>query len=58
MKVHIYAKTDRVGSKVETTIEVEEDCSDDEIEEFAKQTLFEQLIEWNWHKVAVEKESE
>lgn len=51
MKIHVYAKTDRVGSKVETSIEVEDDCSDDEIEEFARQALFDQLIEWNWHKI-------
>lgn len=57
MKVWVYAKTDRVGSKVETTFEVDDDCSDSEIEEFAREVLFEQLIEWNWRKSGVEAAS-
>lgn len=36
-----------VGCKRSTTIEVDDDASDEEIEDQAREALFE-MIEWNW----------
>ncbi len=47
MKIKVYVSTDRVGSKDERTIEVEDDFDETEIEETARQTMFE-MINWGW----------
>lgn len=36
-----------VGCRRSETIEVEDDCSEDEIEEMARDTMY-SLIEWGW----------
>lgn len=46
-KVEVWVSTSKLGSKCSTTIEVEDDCSDAEIEVLAQETMF-GLIEWSW----------
>lgn len=49
-KIQVYAMTNRVGSKVTTIIEVMDNATDDEIEEMAREAMFE-LVEWGFHEV-------
>jgi hypothetical protein len=49
-RIRVYVTTNRVGSKVERIFEVEDDCSEQEIEEFAKDSMFE-MIEWGYSEV-------
>lgn len=49
MKIKVYVSTDKLGSKDERTIEVEDDFDDIDIEETARQTMFE-MINWGWEK--------
>lgn len=37
-----------VGCKKESKIEVDDDATDDEIEEHAREEMF-NMIEWGWH---------
>jgi hypothetical protein len=46
-----FIKTDKVGSLCEFKFEVENDASDTDIEEIAKECAFE-LIEWNYEEVS------
>jgi hypothetical protein len=50
MKVRVWAKTDKVGSRVKSEIDVDADATDEEIEENAMRELFERLIDWGWEK--------
>ena len=49
MKLIVYAKTNKVGSKVEREIEIDGDEDEDTIEEIARDTMFE-MIDWGWEK--------
>lgn len=45
--IRVYVSTNKVGSQCETSFQVEDNLSDEEIEEFAKEAMFD-LIEWNY----------
>lgn len=45
--VTVHVSTNKVGSKCSDEIEVEDDATDDEIEEAAKEVMF-NMIEWNY----------
>ena len=49
MMVKVYVSLDLVGCKQETEIEVEDDCSEKEIEEMARDAMYE-MIEWGYEK--------
>lgn len=42
--------TSKVGSKCKETIEVEDDCTEEEIEELAREVMF-NMIEWGYEEV-------
>lgn len=46
-RIRVYVTTGFVGCGREEIIEVEDDCSDEEIEEFAREVMF-SMIEWGW----------
>ncbi len=46
-KIKIYASTGKVGSKIEDVIEIEDDTTEEEIEEMAKDWLF-NTIDWGY----------
>ena len=46
-RIEVYVSTGKVGSRCSEVIEVEDDMSDDEIDEQAKDAMF-NLIEWSW----------
>ncbi len=48
-RITVTVRTNKVGSKCETWIEVEDDAEDAEIEELARDAMYE-MIEWNWRK--------
>lgn len=50
MKIKVYASTSKLGSKVERVIEVEDDATDEMIDESATDTMHE-LIQWGWDRV-------
>lgn len=50
MKVHVWIRTDVVGSEVEDTIELDDNLTDEEIEREARDYIF-NFIEWGWMKV-------
>lgn len=51
MKIKVTVQTDLVGSKVDRTIELdEENLTDEDLEEIARDTMFE-MIEWNWKRL-------
>lgn len=45
--IEIHVSIGLVGCRRTTTIEVEDDATDDEIEEVARESMFE-LVEWSW----------
>lgn len=45
-----YVQTNKVGSKTPFEFEVEDDCTDAQIEEIANETMV-QHIEWNYEEV-------
>lgn len=47
MQIRVYVQLGLVGCKRETTIEVEDDSSPEDIEEQARDAMLE-LIEWGW----------
>ena len=49
MKIIVHVCTDKVGSDCETEIEVEDDCSDGEIDEISREAMF-GMIEWGWKR--------
>lgn len=50
MKVHVWIRTDVVGSEVEDTLELDDNLTDEEIEREARDYIF-NFIEWGWMKV-------
>jgi hypothetical protein len=46
-QIEVSVQTDRICSKVSTVIEVEDDLSEDEIDNLAQEAMF-GLIEWTW----------
>ena len=47
-KITLYATTGRAGSKVTQTIEVDDECTDEEIEEILSDNLS-NLVEYGWY---------
>jgi hypothetical protein len=47
-KITVYVSTGYVGCQKSETFEVEDDCSDEEIDEQAQEIMF-GMIEWGWH---------
>ena len=47
--IKIWIKTDKVGSICEDSFEVDDDCSPEEIEEFAREQAF-QMMEWGFEE--------
>lgn len=45
MKVHVWIRTDVVGSEVEDTLELDDNLTDEEIEREARDYIF-NYIEW------------
>jgi hypothetical protein len=51
MKIKVYVSTNKINSKCERIIEIEEPrSSEEEIEQIARETMFE-MIEWNWEEI-------
>lgn len=50
MKIRVWAHTDVVGSMTEDVIEVEDDLTEEQIEEEARDYIF-NFVEWGWDKV-------
>lgn len=52
MKIKVSVQTDKVGSKCEQEIELDDEdhLTDEDLEEIAKDTMFE-MIEWNWKRL-------
>lgn len=46
-KIIVSVSTNKVGSTCETELEFDDDVADDDIEEAAKDAMFD-MIEWNW----------
>lgn len=46
-KIEVYVSTGYVGSRKAEVIEVEDDMSDDDIDEVARECMF-SMIEWSW----------
>lgn len=51
MKIRVYVSTNYVGSECSDELEVDDDCTDDDLDDIARDWMFEQ-IEWGWDKVA------
>lgn len=51
MRIKVHVTTGLVGSDRECEIEVEDDATDDQIEEQAREAMFD-LIEWTWSRIA------
>lgn len=49
MKITVYVATDKIGSRCEDEFECEEDLTDDEIEELAKDVMY-NMMSWGWAK--------
>lgn len=47
MKIKVYVSTNKIGSECSTTFDIEDDASEEEIEEIAREEMF-NMIEWNW----------
>ena len=48
--IEVYVNTNKVGSRCSETIEVEDDATDDEINQLAHETMLE-MIEWDWKEL-------
>lgn len=48
--IEVYVTTGKVGSRCVDTIELDDDCTDAEIEEYARDAMFE-MIEWGYEEV-------
>ena len=55
MKIRVWTHTDIVGSMTEDVIEVEDGLTEEQIDEEAKEYIF-NFIEWGWNEI--EKTSE
>jgi hypothetical protein len=49
MKIKVTVSTRKVGSQCERTFEIEDDLTDDEIEQIAQEAMW-NMVEWNWKK--------
>ena len=49
-KIRVWAETDRVGSFVDTIIEVEDNATTEQIEDDAQEAAYE-LSSWGWEEV-------
>ena len=45
-----YVSIGLVGCKREFSVEVEDDCTDDEIDEVVRDRMFADIIDWGWKK--------
>lgn len=51
MKIKITVSIGLVGCRREKVIEVDDDMTDEEIDEYAKEVMFEsELVSWHWSK--------
>lgn len=50
MKIRITVSIGLVGCKRDRIIEVDDDMTDEEIDEYAKEVLFGEIVSWNWSK--------
>lgn len=48
--IKVTVQTQKVGSKCEITFEIEDDATEEEIEEVAMASMFD-MIDWNWQVV-------
>lgn len=46
-KIRVWVATRKIGSKCETTFEIEDDATEDEITEVAQEAMWD-MIEWDW----------
>lgn len=49
-KIKVTVQTQKVGSKCEITFEIEDDATEEEIEEVAMASMFD-MIDWTWQEV-------
>ncbi len=49
-KIRVTVSTNKVGSGTERVIEVEDDSTQEEMEQTAQETMFE-MINWDWREV-------
>ena len=49
-RIKVYVTIGLVGCRREVELDIEDDMTDDEIEELARDTMFE-IIEWGWKRV-------
>ena len=50
MRVKVWIETDKVGSRCEEVIEVDDDASDDTVEEHARETAY-QFVSWSYERL-------
>lgn len=50
MKIRVWAHTDIAGSMTEDVIEVEDDLTEEQIDEEARDYIF-NFVEWGWDEV-------
>jgi hypothetical protein len=46
--IRVWVKTNKIGSRCEDEFEIDEDASEEEIEEHAKEIMF-NMIDWSFH---------
>lgn len=49
-KIRVYLNTDLAGCTIEDEFEVDDNASNDEIEEMAKESMFDH-IDWGWEEI-------
>lgn len=49
MKIEVHLSIGLVGCRRKITFEVEDDCTDEQIDEIAREAIFE-LVEWQWER--------
>lgn len=50
MKIDAHVHMGLVGCTRKFSVEVEDDCTDDEIDEVVRDTMFDGIIEWGWKR--------
>lgn len=53
-KIKIWVSTGYVGASKEEVFEVEDDATDEEINDIALEILFGSMIDFNWHEIEEE----
>lgn len=48
-KIIVWVATNKIGSRCETSFEVEDETTDEEIDEIAQEMMWE-MVEWDWRK--------